>query len=175
MIIMSNKKNKPGDRPIGQFMLAETFKLLNKHPNRTFNYKQVSKQVRAAFIEFLEEFPGADPKDPDLHEEMRQEARRALLTLAGRGDLEEVERGSFRLKPRHAYLEGVIDITSGGAAYLLSETDEDDVFIGMNCTILKGVKLSSGSVIGAGSVVTHDIPARVVAAGIPAKVISTLD
>lgn len=47
----------------------------------------------------------------------------------------------------------------------------DDVFIGMNCLILKGVTIGSGSVIGAGSVVTADIPERTIAAGNPARAI----
>jgi acetyltransferase-like isoleucine patch superfamily enzyme len=51
---------------------------------------------------------------------------------------------------------------------------EDDVFIGMNCLILKGVTIGKGSVIGAGSVVTKDIEPGVIAAGNPAKVIREL-
>lgn len=47
---------------------------------------------------------------------------------------------------------------------------KDDVFIGMNCLILKGVCLGNGCVIGAGSVVTKDVPAGAVAAGNPAKI-----
>jgi len=48
---------------------------------------------------------------------------------------------------------------------------EDDVFIGMSSLILKGVTIGRGSVIGAGSVVTCDVPQHVVAAGNPARVL----
>jgi acetyltransferase-like isoleucine patch superfamily enzyme len=51
---------------------------------------------------------------------------------------------------------------------------KDDVFIGMNCLILKGVTIGQGSVIGAGSVVTKDIPNGVIAVGNPARVIREL-
>jgi acetyltransferase-like isoleucine patch superfamily enzyme len=51
---------------------------------------------------------------------------------------------------------------------------EDDVFIGMSALILKGTTIGRGSVIGAGSVVATDIPAGVIAAGNPARVLRPL-
>lgn len=48
---------------------------------------------------------------------------------------------------------------------------EDDVWIGESAIIMSGVHVGRGAVIGAGAVVTKDIPPYAVAAGIPAKVI----
>lgn len=45
------------------------------------------------------------------------------------------------------------------------------VFLGANTTVLKGVKIGDGAVIGASSVVTGNIPAGVIAAGNPARII----
>lgn len=52
---------------------------------------------------------------------------------------------------------------------------EDNVFIGTNSIILKGVRIGRDSIIGAGSVVTSNIPDGSVAAGNPCKVIMTID
>jgi acetyltransferase-like isoleucine patch superfamily enzyme len=50
----------------------------------------------------------------------------------------------------------------------------DDVFVGMGVKILKGVTIGADSVIGAGAVVASSIPAGVIAAGNPARVIREL-
>ena len=47
----------------------------------------------------------------------------------------------------------------------------DNVWLGGNCIIMPGVHIGSNSIIGAGSVVTHDIPEWVIAAGNPCRVI----
>lgn len=54
-------------------------------------------------------------------------------------------------------------------------TIEDNVFIGMNTTILKGVHIGKNVIIGAGSLVNKDISDNSVAAGNPCRVIMTLD
>jgi acetyltransferase-like isoleucine patch superfamily enzyme len=47
----------------------------------------------------------------------------------------------------------------------------EKVWIGCRCIILKGVHIGTGAIIAAGSVVTKDIPAHSIAAGVPARVI----
>ncbi len=51
---------------------------------------------------------------------------------------------------------------------------EDNVWIGMGATILKGVRIGKNSVIAAGSVVVRDVPPGVIAGGVPARVLRTL-
>jgi acetyltransferase-like isoleucine patch superfamily enzyme len=50
-----------------------------------------------------------------------------------------------------------------------------DVFVGARSIVLKGVTIGDGCVIGAGSVVTRDVPPRSIAAGVPARVIGSVD
>lgn len=50
-----------------------------------------------------------------------------------------------------------------------------NVWLGVRVIVLKGVTIGDNAVIGAGSVVTHDIPANSVAAGVPARVVRTFE
>jgi acetyltransferase-like isoleucine patch superfamily enzyme len=52
---------------------------------------------------------------------------------------------------------------------------EDDVFIGMNVMVLKGVTIGRGTVVGAGSIVSKNLPERVIAVGQPAIPIAKID
>ena len=52
---------------------------------------------------------------------------------------------------------------------------EDNVWLGMNVVVLKGVRIGENSLIGANSTVTKDIPANVIAAGNPCRVIRQID
>jgi acetyltransferase-like isoleucine patch superfamily enzyme len=50
----------------------------------------------------------------------------------------------------------------------------DNVWLGVNVTVMKGVTIGANSLIGAGSIVTKDIPANVIAAGNPCVVIRSV-
>ena len=50
-----------------------------------------------------------------------------------------------------------------------------NVWIGASAIILKGVSIGENSVVSAGSVVSKDIPANVIAAGNPATIVSSLN
>lgn len=50
-----------------------------------------------------------------------------------------------------------------------------NVWVGAHATILPGVMVGDNAVIAAGAVVTKDVPANAVVAGVPAKVIKTIE
>lgn len=63
---------------------------------------------------------------------------------------------------------------NSGYEYGIPVTIGDNVWIGGDCVVLPGVTIGSNTVIGAGSVVTKDIPDNVCAAGNPCKVIRSI-
>jgi acetyltransferase-like isoleucine patch superfamily enzyme len=69
------------------------------------------------------------------------------------------------------WVERRMNILNGKCAPIVIE---DDVFIGMNCIVLKGVRIGRGAVVGAGSVVTQNIPAGCIAASNPALMVRSL-
>lgn len=51
----------------------------------------------------------------------------------------------------------------------------DDAWIGASVTILPNVTIGEASIVGAGSIVTRDVPPRTIAAGNPARIVQRLD
>ena len=51
----------------------------------------------------------------------------------------------------------------------------NNVWIGDRATVLKGVTIGDNSIVGAGAVVARDVPANVVVAGNPARIVKELD
>ncbi|WP_458863176.1 2,3,4,5-tetrahydropyridine-2,6-dicarboxylate N-acetyltransferase [Acidaminobacterium chupaoyuni] len=69
-----------------------------------------------------------------------------------------------------AVLAGVVEPASATPVTL-----EDDVMIGANAVVLEGCRIGKGAVVAAGAVVISDVPAGVVVAGTPARIIKQKD
>lgn len=124
--------------------------------------------------------------DASVMEEQKA-CRRILqeLNFADRSDFEKVSRIVKELlgKSENAFINPPFYCDYGShievgknffANYNCTIIDVAKVTIGGNTVILPGVHIGSNTVIGAGSVVTKDIPAGVVAVGNPCKVLRKL-
>lgn len=58
-----------------------------------------------------------------------------------------------------------------GAPHTAPVVIEDRVWVGCRATVLKGVRIGTGAIVAAGSVVTGDVPARALVGGNPARVL----
>ena len=124
--------------------------------------------------------------------------RRQLLRMAGYRIGEQVyigedliivdeldDRGMVRIGNRVAIAERVTLVISSNANFskirpFMKDTHgriviEDDAWLGTGAIILPDVRIGTGAVVGAGSVVTKDVPDFTVVGGVPAKAIRKID
>ncbi len=100
------------------------------------------------------------------------------------------DAGSTRFDSSHCWLIEIgNDVTFGPAVYLLAHDAStkkelgytkigrvvisDKAFIGANTIVMPGVTVGKGSIVGTGSIVTHDVPEGCVYTGNPAKFVCT--
>jgi len=102
--------NRKGKYTIDKAM-TQAMGVFTRNPRKLYNYKQLCKQLLLN-----------DQQEKDM-------INNALYNLAEQGLLEQVEKGKFRLKERAGYINGTIDMTHHGYAFLSSEEIEKDVFI----------------------------------------------
>jgi maltose O-acetyltransferase len=62
-----------------------------------------------------------------------------------------------------------------GQLHALPVTIQDGVWLGARCTIMPGVTIHRGAVVGSGAVVTKDVPQNTLVGGVPARVIRSLN
>lgn len=84
-------------------------------------------------------------------------------------DVTDEEKKSLRVKVEGLKIND--DGNVNGNPYDLPVVIEDDVWVGANVTILKGVTIGRGSVVAAGAVVTRSCPPYSIIGGVPAKVL----
>jgi acetyltransferase-like isoleucine patch superfamily enzyme len=107
------------------------------------------------------------------------------VTIAWGGTIYDHDSHSLDFMERRKDVSDELDDMKNGRFFIINKDWNivntkpikicNDAWIGMNCIILKGVTIGEGAIIGAGSVVTHDIPAWTVAAGNPAKVVKKIE
>jgi ribonuclease R len=105
------KGRKENKSPLGELISSEILGAFNRFPHKTFNYKQLAKI--------------AGLKD----KEDKQSVIEVLESLKEKGTVIETERGKYKLKPLHSYATGIIEISSTGAAYVVSDSFEEDIYI----------------------------------------------
>lgn len=92
-------------------MFEEVLEVMNSEPGKTWNYKQVASALNIS-----------DKNERDLLSSL-------LSDLAAKGMLEEIDRGKFRSKTSSKSIEGIVDVTQSGAAYVSSPDSKEDIFI----------------------------------------------
>ncbi len=100
-----------------------------------------------------------------------------------RGDVERIEIGKSTNIQDGAILHGdpgqptILEsyVTVGHRAVIHSASIETGCLIGIGAIVLDGVRVGAGSIIGAGCVVTKDVPPRSLMVGVPAKCLRQLD
>lgn len=53
--------------------------------------------------------------------------------------------------------------------------EKKNAWLGARVSVLPGVTIGENAIVGTGSVVTHDVPDNTIVAGVPARVIKTID
>lgn len=118
-------------------------------------------------------------------------AKKVGVNLLGKVYFYDLKVGDFGSEPWMITIGDNVHITSGckfvthdGGTLILRRFQkdleltfpviiQDNVYIGINTIVLPGVVIGENSIIGAGSIVTKDIPANSVYAGVPARFIKT--
>lgn len=105
--------------------------IYNEYPYQSFNYKQVLKKLQQE--PFYEE--ALSLLQALTEEQLRAAVLAAIESLCFAEELEETDRGKYRRWPQSHYVEGRIDITTTGNAYVMNEAFEDDLFIERSNTL----------------------------------------
>ncbi|WP_426431905.1 ribonuclease R family protein [Winogradskyella sp. HB-48] len=111
---MTRKRKKKSDKNKISNLTNTILSILKKERNKSFNYKQI-----AAII-------GVNDASS------RNQIIKTLAKLAAKQEIEQVDRGKFKAVVTAEYYTGILDLSSKGNGYIISDDFEEDVFIASN-------------------------------------------
>lgn len=139
------------------FQKARFFCMRNGTERAEFLKKKGILRAQGEHVYFYSRIFPADPKLLVLHNNI---AIATNVRFVNHDRMDYILRGMKDCKAKKTY--GCIEIM-------------DNVFIGTDVTILPDVRIGPNAIVGAGSIVTKDVPEGVIAAGNPARVIGSFD
>jgi acetyltransferase-like isoleucine patch superfamily enzyme len=110
-----------------------------------------------------------------LHDRVRMNSTSVSAVL--RVEIEEgvaIARGCYISDHSHGFADPDLPVRDQPIDRVAPVIIRRGAWLGQNCVVLPGVEIGRGAVIGANSVVRSDVPARTIAAGVPARVIREL-
>ena len=108
-------RKKKGKSKKGISNLTNTIlSILKKDRNQSYNYKQIAAKI------------GVNDASS------RNQIIKKLRDLQGKKEIEEVERGKFRVVINTEYHTGVLDLSAKGSGYIISDDFDDDIFVATN-------------------------------------------
>lgn len=125
---MAKKKTVTDHGALLKKLLLEIFK---EHPYKAYNYKQVIKKLQQEPY-----YENAKVVMVLLDEkQLRAVTIATMESMALNEELQEVDRGKYKLWPISHFIEGRIDVTANGNAYVMNEDFEEDIFIDRSNTL----------------------------------------
>ncbi|MEY8849494.1 ribonuclease R family protein [Psychroserpens sp. XS_ASV72] len=111
---MTKKKHKKSKKNKISNLTNSILSILKKERNQSFNYKQIAAILGVSDAS------------------SRNQIIKTLAKLASKQEIEQVDRGKFKAVVNTEYHKGIVDMSSRGSAYIISDDFEEDVFIASN-------------------------------------------
>lgn len=96
-----------------------------------------------------------------------------VLRTARLGNYVMLAPGVVLLDRNHNFNRLDIPMALQGHTARLETVIEDDVWIGQNAIVMPGIKIGQGAIVAAGAVVTRDVAAYSIVAGVPARIVKS--
>lgn len=122
--------------------------------------------------------PRLDAPGPVIHIGDRVRMNQTSITAIQSVTIEDgvaLARGVYISDHSHGFSDPDVPVRDQPLDRVAPVVIERGAWLGHNVVVLAGVTIGAGAVVGANSVVTRDVPPRVVAAGAPARVIREID